>query len=48
MSSKKPELKAKLQSKAHSAVSDLITVEKTMVRGSKSKEVGLNDLIQSR
>lgn len=35
----KPEVKLKLQTKAHSAVSDLITLEKTITRNSKSREV---------
>lgn len=35
----KPEIKAKLQSKAHSAISDLMALEKNVVKTSKSKDV---------
>ena len=35
----KMEIKAKIQSKSYSAISDLIALEKVVVRGSKSKDV---------
>ena len=36
------ELKAKIQSKSYSAISDLIALEKVVVRGSKSKDVSIS------
>lgn len=35
----KQELKAKLQAKTHSALSDLIALEKSVLKNSKSNEV---------
>ena len=38
----KMEIKAKIQSKSYSAISDLIALEKVVVRGSKSKDVSIS------
>lgn len=35
----KVEVKTKIQNKAHSAISDLITLEKVVIRSTKSKDV---------